>query len=85
MTEQKFIFTCAHCRDRSARVEERDRDIRTGETYHCGSCGIRIIFHVVTVDCVLSPRAGRDCAYCGPSPRKCRTFATQDIQKGETK
>ena len=44
MTEQTLFFTCPHCEERFAQVEEPDKDIHTGETYHCGSCGIQIIF-----------------------------------------
>ena len=42
-TEQTLFFTCPHC-DELAQVEEPDRDIHTGETYHCGSCGIQVVF-----------------------------------------
>ena len=42
--EQTVYFTCPHCDGRFAQVEEPDRDIHTGETYHCGSCGIQVVF-----------------------------------------
>ena len=35
-TEQTLFFTCPHCDERFAQVEEPDRDTHTGETYHCG-------------------------------------------------
>ena len=43
-TEQKLFFDCPHCYERFAQVEEPDRDIHTGEIYHCGACGIQVIF-----------------------------------------
>ena len=86
-TEQTLFFTCPHCDERFCQVEEPDKDIHTGETYHCGSCGIQVIFQAVTVeDYVPPPRARRDCYFCQPEP--CRfgpnTDATDDTQKGET-
>ena len=42
--DQTVYFTCPHCDGRFAQVEELDRDIHTGETYHCGSCGIQVVF-----------------------------------------
>ena len=71
----------------SPQVEESDRDIHTGETYHCGSCGIQVIFQAVTAeDYVPPPRARRDCHFCNPEP--CRfgpsTDTTNDTEKGET-
>ena len=33
-TEQTLFFTCPHCDERLAQVEEPDKDIHTGETYH---------------------------------------------------
>ena len=86
-TEQTLFFTCPHCDERFAQVEESDRDIHTGETYHCGWCGIQVIFQAVTVeDYVPSPRARRDCHFCNPEP--CQfgpsTDTTDDTEKGET-
>ena len=68
-------------------MEEPDGDIHTGEIYHCGSCGIQVIFQAVTVeDCVPPPGARRDCHFCNPEP--CRfgpnTDTTDDTEKGET-
>ena len=86
-TEQTLFFDCPHCDEKFAQVEEPDKDIHTGETYHCGSCGIQVIFQAVTVeDYVPSPRARRDCRFCNPEP--CRfgppTDTTDDTEKGET-
>ena len=86
-TEQTLFFTCPHCDERFAQVEEPDRDIHTGETYHCGSCGIQVVFQAVTAeDYVPPPRARRDCRFCNPEP--CRfgpsTDTTDDTEKGET-
>ena len=85
-TEQTMFFTCPGCKGRFCRAEELDRDIHTGEIYHCGECGIQVIFTAVTAkDNVPPPRARRDCTYCGPSPRNCCTFTTTpETQKGET-
>ena len=86
-TEQTLFFTCPHCDERFAQVEEPDRDIHTGETYHCGSCGIQVVFQAVTVEDYVPPRrARRDCHFCNPEP--CRfgpsTDTTDDTEKGET-
>ena len=43
-TEQTLFFACPHCNEQFAQVEEPDKDIHTGEIYHCGSCGIQVIF-----------------------------------------
>ena len=56
--EQTLFFTCPHCGERFAQVEEPDRDIHTGETYHCGSCGIQVIFQAVTVEDYVPPPQG---------------------------
>ena len=55
LTEQTLFFTCPHCDERFAQVEEPDRDIHTGETYHCGSCGIQVVFQAVTVEDYVPP------------------------------
>ena len=56
--DQTVYFTCPHCDGRFAQVEELDRDIHTAEIYHCGSCGIQVIFQAVTAeDYVPPPRA----------------------------
>ena len=57
-TEQTLFFTCPSCEERFCRVEELDRDLHTGEIYHCGECGIQVIFTAVTAeDYVPPPRA----------------------------
>ena len=69
MTEQTLFFTCPHCEERFAQVEEPDRDIHTGETYHCGSCGIQIVFQAVTLeDYVPPPGRGGTATSAGPNP-----------------
>ena len=78
--EQTLFFTCPHCEERFAQVEEPDKDIHTGEIYHCGNCGIQVIFQAVTVeDYVPPPRARRDCHFCQPEP--CR-FGPGSDQRG---
>ena len=42
--DQTIYFTCPNCDERFAQVEEMDRDIHTGEIYHCSSCGGQVIF-----------------------------------------
>ncbi len=77
--DQTVYFTCPHCDERFARVEELDRDIHTAGIYHCSSCGIQVIFQAVSAeDYVPPPRARRDCRF-GPS-----TDTTDDTEKGET-
>ena len=68
MTQQTLFFTCPHCDERFAQVEEPDKDIHTGETYHCGCCGIQVIFTATTVEDYVPPsRTRRDCGYY-PTP-----------------
>ena len=43
-TNQTLFFTCPHCEERSAQIEEPDKDVHTGESYHCNSCGVQVIF-----------------------------------------
>ena len=87
MTDQTLFFACPHCDERFAQVEEPDKDIHTGEIYHCASCGIQVIFQAVSAgDYVPPPRARRDCYFCQPEP--CRfgpnTNATVNNEKGDT-
>ena len=87
MTDQTLFFACPHCDERFAQVEEPDKDIHTGETYHCGSCGIQVIFQAVSAgDYVPPPRARMDCYFCEPEP--CRfgpnTNTTDNNEKGDT-
>ncbi len=84
--DQTVFFTCPGCEERFCTTEEVHGDLHTGETYHCGNCGIQVVFQAVTAeDYVPPPRARRDCTYCGPSPRNCCTFTTTpDPQKGGT-
>ena len=83
--EQTLFFDCPHCGERFCTTEEFDRDLHTGEIYHCGSCGIQVVFQAVAAeDYVPPPRARRDCHFCRPEP--CRfgpSSDTQDIQKGD--
>ena len=86
--DQTVYFTCPHCDERFARVEEPDRDIHTGETYHCGSCGIQVIFQAVTAEDYVPPRRpGRRGTAASAIPTPCRfgpsTDATDDTEKGE--
>ena len=67
--DQTIYFTCPSCEERFAQVEELDKDIHTGEIYHCSSCGIQLIFQAVSAeDYVPPPRAKRDCRFCEPNP-----------------
>ena len=68
-TNQTLFFDCPSCDERFAQVEELDRDIHTGEIYHCLSCGIQLIFQAVSAeDYVPPPRARRDCRFRNPDP-----------------
>ena len=56
-TTQTIYFTCPHCEERFAQIEEPDRDVHTGEIYHCNSCGVQVIFQALSAeDYVPSPR-----------------------------
>ena len=67
--ERALFFTCPHCDERFAQLEEFDKDIHTGEIYHCGSCGIQVVFQAVAAeDYVPPPSARRDCYFCQPEP-----------------
>ena len=85
-TEQILFFTCPHCDERFAQVEESYKDIHTGEIYHCGSCGIQVIFQAVSAEDYAPPsRARRDCHFCNPGPCRFGPSTTTDSrQKGET-
>ena len=71
--EQTLFFLCPNCDERFARVEEPDKDIHTGEIYHCGNCGVQVTFQALAVeDYQPPPRARRDCYFCNPEPCKFR-------------
>ena len=66
-TNQTLYFTCPHCEERFAQIEEPDKDVHAGEIYHCDSCGVQVIFQAVSPeDYVPPPRARRDCYFCSP-------------------
>ena len=84
--EQTLFFDCPNCDERFCTTEEFDRDLHTGEIYHCGSCGIQVIFQAVAAeDYVPPPRARGDCYFCQPEP--CRfgpdTDTTDTREKGD--
>ena len=79
-TEQTLFFTCPNCDERFARVEELDRDIHTGEIYHCGSCGVQA---VSAEDYVPPPRAKRDNRSCNPDPLCVRPYRTTYGETGK--
>ena len=47
MTREQTLFFDLPALRRAVlhQVEKFDKDIHTGEIYHCGSCGIQVIFH----------------------------------------
>lgn len=68
-TIQMLYFDCPSCHDRAARTEETDTDIHTGRTYHCATCGGRVIFRALTVEQrVDPPNDRRGCYFCEPEP-----------------
>ncbi len=84
-TNQTLFFTCPHCEERSAQIEEPDKDVHTGESYHCNSCGVQVIFQALSAeDYVPPPRARRDCYFCNPEPCKFGPSISTDHEKGET-
>ena len=86
--DQTVYFTCPHCDERFARVEELDRDIHTGETYHCSSCGIQVIFQAVSAEDYVPPRPGRGGTAASATPNPAgsgrQRTTTDDTEKGET-
>ena len=84
-TNQTIYFTCPHCEERFAQIEEPDRDVHAGEIYHCNSCGVQVIFQALSAeDYVPSPRARRDCYFCSPEPCKFGPSTSTDHEEGET-
>ena len=89
MTREQTLFFDLPALRRAVlhQVEEFDKDIHTGEIYHCGSCGIQVIFAggLPPRTTCRPPRARRDCHFCQPEP--CRfgpsTRRTKDTEKGE--
>ena len=86
-SEPTFIFDCPNCHDPFSETKERSIDIHAGATYHCDSCGGRVVFLALTVEQYTRPEGLRwDCYFCKPGP--CRfgphVDATNDTQKGET-
>ena len=84
-TTQTIYFTCLHCEERFAQIEEPDRDVHAGEIYHCNSCGVQVIFQAVSAeDYVPPPRARRHCYFCSPEPCKFGPSTSTDHEEGET-
>ena len=81
-TDRTLLFDCPTCHDELARVEELDRDLHTGETHHCSSCGGAVVFLALTVEEYADPaRLRMDCYFCKPGP--CRFGpATDNQEKG---
>ena len=85
--DQTIYFTCPGCDKRFAHVEEPDRDLHTGETYHCSDCGGQVVFQALSMeDYAATDNRRRDCYFCKPDP--CRfgpsIKTTQDFHKGDT-
>ena len=67
--DQTIYFTCPSCDERFAQVEELDRDIHTGEIYHCGSCGVQVVFKALSIEDYRATANRRtDCRFCEPNP-----------------
>ena len=83
-TNQTIYFTCPNCDERFAQVEELDRDIHTGEIYHCLSCGLQMIFQAASAeDYVPPPGARRDCRFCNPDPLFIHPYKTTYSEIGK--
>ncbi len=85
-TSRTLLFDCPACHEELAQVEEPDRDLHTGETYRCASCGGAVVFLALTVEEYADPaRLRMDCYFCRPGP--CRLGPSTDTdnrEKGET-
>ncbi len=78
-TNQTLYFNCPGCDGRFSQIEEPDKDLYTGEVYHCFECGDPVVFQALSLDeYVPPPTAREDCTYCNeyrPAPtarRGCR-------------
>ena len=73
-TNQTLFFNCPGCDGRFSQIEEPDKDLYTGEVYHCFECGDPVVFQALSFDeYVPPPTAREDCTYCNeyrpPLPR----------------
>ena len=83
--DQTIYFQCPTCHERFAQTEVFETEIHMGETYHCNSCGVQVIFQAVSVeDYVPLPTARRDCYFCSPEPCKFGPSTSTDHEEGET-
>ena len=79
-TSRTLLFDCPTCHEELAQVEEPDRDLHTGETYQCASCGGAVVFLALTVEEYADPGSLRmDCYFCKPGP--CRLGPSTDNQE----
>lgn len=65
---QTLFFTCPHCDERFAQIEELDRDIHTGETYHSDCCGVQVIRRCPLRTTSLHPGQGGTATSAHPNP-----------------
>ena len=64
-TNQTLYFNCPGCDGRFSQIEEPDKDLYTGEVYHCFECGDPVVFQALSFDeYVPPPTAREDCTYC---------------------
>ena len=47
---QTLFFECPGCEERFAQTEEPDKDIFTGETYHCSACGVQVMLRALSME-----------------------------------
>ncbi len=66
---QTLYFPCTACGERFAQVEEPDKDLHTGETYHCNECGAAVVFTALSIDMIGNPALiPWNCYLCKPGP-----------------
>ena len=55
--DEGLYFPCPSCGKRFAEIEETDKDIFAGETYHCFACGAPVVLVAMTMEMLASPEA----------------------------
>ncbi len=66
---QTLYFPCPSCGARFCQMEETDKDIHAGETYHCNECGAAVVLVALSMEMLASPENIRwGCHFCQPGP-----------------
>ena len=81
---QTISFDCPTCHEEFGQLEELDRVIHTGRTYHCSACGGRVVFKALTVeDYAATANRRTDCRFCKPNPLIIAPYSTTYSQTGK--